>query len=60
MARKKNLLVFLRKWLKSPENTKTKLAKKLGYSSTSTISNWFSRSRVPEFQRERIEREFSI
>ena len=51
MARKKNLLQMIEDWLDKDDNTKTRLAKKLGYRSAGVISNWFKRGRVPEYMR---------
>ena len=55
MAKKKSLLVLVRKFLKKSGKTKIELAYILGYKSSSTINNWIYRKRVPEYMRARIE-----
>ena len=44
----------LKAWLKRPENSTAKLAYLLGYKSGSTISNWISRNKIPEFVKPRL------
>jgi hypothetical protein len=38
----------LRRWLKQPGNSPAKLAARLGYRSSTTISKWLERGMIPE------------
>jgi len=41
------MLNKIKRWLKKPQNSTEKLAKKLGYSSGSAIRHWLNRGRIP-------------
>lgn len=55
MNKGKVLVTKIKKWLKYPGNTKIELAYKLGYKSSSAISNWISRGNVPTYMHQRVE-----
>ncbi len=42
------LIKRVKKWLRKPENTFTKLSLLLGYSSRSTVYNWIKREKIPQ------------
>lgn len=45
----KDLIKALRQWLQRPGNSHAKLAAKLGYRSSTTISKWLDRGSIPEY-----------
>lgn len=49
------LLESLKIWLTIADNTPAKLAYKMGYRNSSTISNWVKRGEVPFNARKRLE-----
>lgn len=44
-----NELRELENWLKQPGNSMAKLAAKLGYRSSTTITKWFRRGEIPSY-----------
>jgi len=53
MSNKKDIAA-LKKWLNQPDNTKTKIASKLGYKSTMAIHHWIERGKLPGPRRNEI------
>lgn len=53
------MLKRLRKWLREPENTYAKLAKKMGFKSRSSIYNWLYRGRIPKEHYKKLKEVFN-
>jgi hypothetical protein len=53
---KKELINRLNSWLKKPGNSQAALAVKLGYSTSTTISHWLGRGKIPSGKYEEVKR----
>lgn len=52
----KKLISDLKIWLEKDNNSKAKLAVKLGYKSSAAIQMWLLRDSIPDWQIERVEK----
>lgn len=48
------ILINLNKWLKKGDNSKTKLANHLGYTSSVAIDMWIRRKSIPNYMKQRV------
>ncbi len=49
-----NTINLLRLWLKLPGNTKSLMASRLGYETSTAIALWLSRGQIPKHQESRV------